>query len=117
MYQNKISLTPQDILEKEFKIDTRGYRLKEVDQFLDVVIGDYEQFLEIISNLEKEKADLLAEIMNLKQELRNSKLSVEVANTTTRSEVTNVDVIKRLSQLEKMVYGSKTNQDENKKDN
>ena len=117
MYQNKISLTPQEILEKEFKIDTRGYRLKEVDQFLDVVIGDYEQFLEIISNLEKEKADLLAEIMNLKQELRNSKLSVEVANTTSRSEVTNVDVIKRLSQLEKMVYGSKTNQDENKENN
>ena len=117
MYQNKISLTPQEILEKEFKIDTRGYRLKEVDQFLDVVIGDYEQFLEIISNLEKEKADLLAEIMNLKQELRNSKLSVEVANTTSRSEVTNVDVIKRLSQLEKMVYGSKTNQDDNKENN
>ena len=113
MYQNKITLTPQDILEKEFKIDTRGYRLKEVDQFLDVVIGDYEQFLEIISNLEKEKAELLAEIMNLKQELRNSKLSVEVASTAnTRSEVTNVDIIKRLSQLEKMVYGSKGNAEE-----
>jgi len=27
MYQNKITLTPQDILEKDFKIDTRGYRL------------------------------------------------------------------------------------------
>ena len=47
---------PQDILEKDFKIDTRGYRLKEVDQFLDIIIGDYEQFLEIINNLEKEKA-------------------------------------------------------------
>ena len=46
---------PQDILDKDFKIDTRGYRLKEVDQFLDVIIGDYEQFLEIINNLEKEK--------------------------------------------------------------
>lgn len=113
MYQNKITLTPQDILEKEFKIDTRGYRLKEVDQFLDLVIGDYEQFLEIINNLEKEKAELLAEIMNLKQELRNSKLSVEVAaNNNTRSEVTNVDIIKRLSQLEKMVYGSKDNNTE-----
>ena len=108
MYQNKITLTPRDILEKEFKIDTRGYRLKEVDQFLDIVIGDYEQFFEIISNLEKEKADLLAEIMNLKQELRNSKLSVEVAsNGGSIGEVTNVDVIRRLSQLEKMVYGSK----------
>ncbi|MBR6136908.1 MAG: cell division regulator GpsB [Bacilli bacterium] len=120
MYQNKITLMPRDILEKEFKIDTRGYRLKEVDQFLDIVIGDYEQFFEIINNLEKEKADLLAEIMNLKQELRNSRLSAEVANSAS-GEVTNVDVIRRLSQLEKMVYGSKATDDateeENKEDN
>ena len=120
MYQNKITLTPRDILEKEFKIDTRGYRLKEVDQFLDTVIGDYEQFFEIINGLEKEKADLLAEIMNLKQELRNSKLSVEVANSAS-GEVTNVDIIRRLSQLEKKVYGSKTTAEEeleeNKEDN
>ena len=110
MYQNKIKLTPQDILEKNFKIDTRGYRLKEVDQFLDDIIGDYEQFLEIINGLEKEKADLLAEIMNLKQELRNSQLNVEVASRSrSGSEVTNVDIIRRLSQLEKMVYSSKVN--------
>ena len=108
MYHNKIKLMPQDILEKSFKIDTRGYRLKEVDQFLDDIIGYYEQFLEIINNLEKEKADLLAEIMNLKQQLRNSQLSVEVAsNSRSRGEVTNVDIMRRLSQLEKMVYGSK----------
>ena len=117
-YQNKISLMPQDILEKDFKIDTRGYRLKEVDQFLDVIIGDYEQFLEIINNLEKEKADLLAEIMNLKQELRNSKLSVEVASSNgPRGEVTNVDVMRRLSNLEKMVYGTKQNLDSNNENN
>ena len=85
-------------LEKDFKIDTRGYRLKEVDQFLDIIIGDYEQFLEIINNLEKEKADLLGEIMNLKQELRNSQLSTEVATSRGTGEVTNVDILKRLSQ-------------------
>ena len=45
MYQNKINLTPQDILDKEFKIDTRGYRLKEVDQFLDIVISDYSSLM------------------------------------------------------------------------
>lgn len=110
MYQNKITLMPQDILEKEFKIDTRGYRLKEVDQFLDIIISDYEQFLNIINNLEKEKADLLGEIMSLKQELRNSKMSVEVArNQVDSPEVTNVDILRRLSQLEKMVYSSKNN--------
>ena len=108
MYQNKIKLMPQDILEKNFKIDTRGYRLKEVDQFLDDIIGDYEQFLEIINGLEKEKADLLGEVMQLKQELRNSKLNAEVAtNNNSNGEINNVDVLRRLSQLEKMVYGSR----------
>ena len=115
MYQNKITLMPQDILEKEFKIDTRGYRLKEVDQFLDVIIGDYEQFLEIINNLEKEKADLLAEIMNLKQELRNSKMNMEVASNNSGNEITNLDILRRLSQLEKMVYNSKASKEEEDK--
>ena len=110
MYQNKIKLRPQDILEKNFKTDMRGYNAKEVDQFLDDIINDYEQFLEIINSLEKEKANLLTEIMNLKQELRNSKLSIEVAsNSRSNGEVTNVDIIRRLSQLEKMVYGSRNN--------
>ena len=109
MYQNKIELSPQDILEKEFKIDTRGYRLKEVDQYLDIIINDYERFYTIINDLEKEKADLLGEIMNLKQELRNSQLSTEVATSRGTGEVTNVDILKRLSQLEKMVYGSRSN--------
>lgn len=106
MYQNKIELTPQDILEKEFKIDTRGYRLKEVDQYLDIIINDYEKFYSIINDLEKEKADLLGEIMNLKQEIRNMKMNAEIArNNTDIPEVTNVDLLRRLSKLEKMVYG------------
>lgn len=107
MYQSKINLMPQDILEKEFKIDTRGYRLKEVDQFLDVIIGDYEQFLNIINDLEKEKADLLGEIMQLKLELRNSKVSAEFSRGNNEAEVTNVDILRRLSQLEKLVYYDK----------
>ena len=104
MIQSKISLTPQEILEKDFKIDTRGYRLKEVDQFLDTIIGDYEQFYEMVKVLEKEKEDLLKEIMNLKQELRNVKMSIDIAKTEDR-EVTNMDIIRRVSNLEKIVYG------------
>ena len=102
--QGKISLTPQDILEKDFKIDTRGYRLKEVDQFLDEIIGDYENFYAIIKNLEKEKEEYLKEIMNLKQELRNVKMSIDIAKTGDK-EVTNVDILRRVSNLEKIVYG------------
>ena len=96
MYQNKITLTPQEILEKDFKIDTRGYRLKEVDQFLDVIISDYEQFFAIIDSLEKEKAELLREIMTLKQDLRNAKMNVEIARKSTdTAEVSNLDILKK----------------------
>lgn len=103
MYQNKVTLTPQDILEKEFKIDTRGYRLKEVDQFLDTIISDYEQFASIIRNLESERESLLDQITHLKQELRNVRASVEIAKGSEK-EVTNLDIMRRLSQLEKIVY-------------
>ena len=113
MYQNKITFTPHDIYVKEFKIDTRGYRLKEVDQFLDIVIEDYEKFLNIINGLEKEKADLLAEIMSLKQELRNVQMSAEIAKSNESNDVSNIDVIKRLSQLEKIVYSMKKEEEEN----
>ena len=109
--QGKISLTPQDILEKDFKIDTRGYRLKEVDQFLDEIIGDYENFYAIIKNLEKEKEEYLKEIMNLKQELRNVKMSIDIAKTGDK-EVTNVDILRRVSNLEKIVYSKGDKEEE-----
>ena len=54
MYQDKIVLSPQDILEKEFKIDTRGYRLQEVDKFLDIIIRDYTEYNNIIKSMEEE---------------------------------------------------------------
>lgn len=104
MFQDKIALTPQDILEKEFKIDTRGYRLKEVDQFLDEVIGDYEQFIDIIKKLQLERDELLVEISNLKRELRNVKTSIDIAKSEDK-EVTNMDILRRVSNLEKIVYG------------
>ena len=110
MFENRINLTPQEILEKEFKIDTRGYRLKEVDQFLDIIIGDYEEFVKIIKESEKEKEELLDQIMSLKQEIRNLKMSIEIAKSgnedvQTGNTGTNLDLMRRLAQLEKIVYG------------
>ncbi len=110
MYQEQFNLSSKDILEKEFKIDTRGYRLKEVDQFLDLIISDYEQFFKILKEKDKEKEELLDEIMSLKQENRNLKTSLEIAKTSEDDEsgnkgTSNVDIMKRLSQLEKIVYG------------
>ncbi len=102
--QGKISLTPQEILKKEFKIDMRGYNQKEVDSFLDEILGDYEQFAEIIRQYEEEKEENIKEIMNLKQELRNVKMSIDAAKSAD-SEVTNLDILRRVSNLEKIIYG------------
>lgn len=104
MILDKLNHTPQDILEKEFKVDTRGYRLKEVDQYLDEIITDEETLLEYIKILENDKESLLSEIMRLKQELRNVKMSIDIAKSEDK-EVTNIDVLRRLSNLEKIVYG------------
>ena len=108
MYQNKISLKPQDILEKEFKIDTRGYRPQEVDKFLDVIIRDYEEMSAVIKELESEKKALIDDNIRLKQELRTlaTKLDVIKNGETSDSNGTNTaDVLRRLSNLEKIIYG------------
>ena len=107
MNKNLINLTPEKILYKEFKIDTRGYRLKEVDQFLDEIIADYQTFNKIILDLQKEKEEQMDEILNLKQEIRDLKTTVEISRAGSNNDVNvnNVDILKRLSQLEKTVYG------------
>lgn len=104
MYNDRITLTMQDILEKEFKIDARGYRLQEVDKFLDVIIKDYNEYNNIIKSLEKEKRELAQENTVLKNEVRNLKSSIEAARIG-KKEITNVDLLRRISQLEKIILG------------
>ena len=114
MYKDEFNLTSDMILEKDFKIDTRGYRLKEVDQFLDLVIQDYEHFYTIIRNLEKEKEDNLEQIIKLKQEIRNLRTNVEIVKAvdSVPGGSANLDVLKRLSRLEKVVYGMEQEEQE-----
>ena len=107
MNKNLINLTPEEILNKEFRIDTRGYRLKEVDQFLDEIIADYQTFNKIILDLQKEKEDQTEIILNLKQEIRDLKTTVEISRSANKDDIsgTNLDILKRLSNLEKAVFG------------
>lgn len=102
--KDRISLTMQDILEKEFKIDARGYRLQEVDKFLDVIIKDYNEYNNIIRAYDKERKQLLEENQKLKNEVRNLKSSIEAAKIGEK-EITNIDLIRRISQLEKIILG------------
>lgn len=107
MYQDRILLTCKDILEKEFKIDTRGYRPQEVDKFLDAIIRDYEEFLNIIKEIENDKKELIEDNIKLKQEVRNLRTKIDVLKENASTEVTNADILRRLSRLEKFIYEEK----------
>ncbi len=103
MLEEKIYLTTKDILEKEFKIDTRGYRPQEVDKFLDIIISDYTEYNKIIKRLDTELRAIMTENERLKKEVRELRSQIEMASNA--KGVTNVDILKRLSELEKIVYG------------
>ena len=106
MYRDRVVLTSRDILEKEFKIDTRGYRPQEVDRFLDMIIKDYEEMDAIIRELEKEKKQLVEDNITLKQEIRKLKNKIEVlAENEGSSSTPNADMLRRISKLEKIIYG------------
>lgn len=105
MCQDRIMLTTSDLLEKEFKVDTRGYRPQEVDKFLDIVIKDYEEFLHIIKELEDEKKELVDDNIKLKQNIRMLKTKIDAIKDGNTVETNNADILRRLSNLEKLVYG------------
>ncbi len=106
MYQDRIVLTEKDILEKEFKVDTRGYRPQEVDKFLDIIMHDYSEFRSYIKELETDKKELIEDNIRLKQEIRNLKTKIDVMNeNSSTGNESNSDLLRRLSNLEKIIYG------------
>ncbi len=96
MISNKVNLTAKKILEKEFKVGVRGYKQEDVDKYLDIIIKDYEAF-------HKEIADLRLENSRLQKIVEEQKMKPPVQPVAS----TNPDILRRLSNLEKHVFGSK----------
>ena len=103
-----IKLSPQGILDKEFNYDAKGYSPREVDSFLDDIIADYNEFAKFVKAKEKEKKDLIEENNYLKNEMRKLKLEIESIKENSglgKFTSNNVDLLRRISNLEKIVYG------------
>lgn len=108
-----LKLSAKDIYEKDFeKTMTRGYRREEVDAFLDDIIADYQK----MADMNNEVVKLSEENHKLKKELEELRLRVATSrpqdnksfssnNTTTNTSSNNVDILKRISNLEKAVFG------------
>ena len=81
----------------------RGYNPTEVDEFLDIVIRDYESFQNEIDKLKSENNRLLDKL-----DEQAKQMSTQQQNQSqSSSSVTNFDILKRLSNLERHVFGSK----------
>ena len=97
----KVVLSPKKIVSKEFKVDFKGYNA-------DQVVKDYEAFAGLLNNsydrieqLERRLADQKAMLARLEREkaLQDDNLRALEDNVSS-----NVDILKRLSLLEKAVF-------------
>ena len=102
-----IIFSPKEIFEQEFKISMRGYDKKEVDEFLDDVIKDYENFVTQIQELHNENESLKHQIATKprmsEQPITNVLPKTEPA--LVGQSAPNFDILKRISRLEKEVFG------------
>ncbi len=83
----KLSLDSKKIYDKTFSGNKPGYDPLQVDQFLDVIIKDYQEMEKFMSTFSKDYETLT---------LENSKLSAEVS----RLQVENERLLQRLKELE-----------------
>ncbi len=100
MLSDKIKLTAKDILEQEFKTAMRGYKQEDVDKYLDLIIKDYETFHQEIEELQQEN-------LRLKKQLEEASKRPAQQPPVQPAGTTNFDILKRLSNLEKHVFGNK----------
>ena len=103
---NDIKLTPKEIVDKHFKPKMRGYDPEDVDEFLDQVIQDYEKFNKVTRQLEEENDRLKKQVDDLTKQV-----AVGQSGQTVRPSAgaANMDILKRLSNLERRVFGSQMN--------
>ena len=99
----KLNLTPEEILNKEFNVDFKGYSASEVDAYLDLILDDYQktedniqELLDLITSLQSQ----IDELKSQKLELEGKQKAFDLSNTTSYS---SVDLLKRVSRLEELV--------------
>ena len=107
--KNDVVLTPETLLNWDFKIDARGYRPQEVDKALDIVISDYKAYDKKIEALQKKIEEQNKEILDLKHQLRSANESMQIIKNSEK-EITNIDILRRVSNLEKIIYGDNKNE-------
>ena len=100
--EKRFKLSVEDVLEKQFNIDFKGYSSGEVDEFLDLVIADYQQYNKMIEELGDHLQEYERQINTIKTKV--VELEGKQGLSTTENSGNNLDILKRLSRLENEVF-------------
>ena len=76
--------------------------LEDID--LKKLIKYYNAYNSMIREKDRQIDALNNQILELKQKLRNAKANMDIVKNSER-QVTNVDLLRRISELEKIIYG------------
>ncbi|WP_373780449.1 cell division regulator GpsB [Weissella soli] len=98
--------TRDEIFNKDFKNGMRGYDRADVDSFLDEIMSDYMAYDSNIQELQNKIKVLQDQVDEYKKQL--SSTSVASAKSAAPMTNTNMDILKRLSNLERRVFGTST---------
>ncbi|MDR0298247.1 MAG: DivIVA domain-containing protein [Streptococcaceae bacterium] len=124
--------TPREIYEMDFEVKMRGYNKEEVDEMLDGVIEDYENYAAELLRLQEENEFLKKRVADLEknnnrpvaneieqtQRLEAMQAAVASQAPTTQApaanpfpaaqskEPSNFELIKRINRLERAVFGT-----------
>jgi len=103
----KLNLTPEEIFNKQFNVDFKGYSAADVDAYLDLILQDYQtmeenmqELLDLVNSLQEKVKSLSAE----NRELEGKTKAFDLSNTTSYS---SLDILKRISRLEEQIYHNK----------
>ncbi|EFW88188.1 cell division regulator GpsB [Streptococcus equinus] len=100
-----IIYSPKDIFEQEFKTSMRGYDKQEVDEFLDDVIKDYESYISQVQELRTENEKLKQQLAAKPKVPSAPFVAPQADHAHVAQTATNFDILKRISRLEKEVFG------------
>lgn len=101
--ESRFNLNAEALLNKQFNVDFKGYSAIEVDQFLDLIISDYQEYDALIENLGARLQAAEKMINDLKAQ--NIALEAKVQMEEKPVVVDHVDILKRLTNLENAVFG------------
>ena len=105
--ETKLNLDVHAIIDKECHVEFQGYSASEDDALLDLVIEDNQVYDQMIAQMSEQALLQERTIASLKAKVLELESKQKVMNEQDNLNVSQMDILKRLSRLEQIVYQDK----------